>query len=374
MTRIIEAEIFKHAYNMRGYKLATGVIDFVYPVLLKLTDSDGRFGWGEANPEQPFTIEDADDTIAALRRLLPIVLMEEDQTPLHIDERLSNEGRDEDLMAKAAINVALMDLEGKRRGLPVAKLLGDVIRQSMPVSHPLGNGTAEDDIPIIDEVLKQRYVHFMLKMGMPEYSIAGEIERVAKLQKRYGDRITIKVDANTGWTREQALEFLKGVPNYPIFVEQPVAKHDLDGLAQLQASTNLRISVDESLTGMASAEAIIAKKAAKVFSIKISKNGGLLGAQALAQLAKRHGILCYPNSMSEGGIMQVASLHLTATVPNLVEAGGAFKSVLRLDGDVTNFHTFIRDGVVHLPKGPGLGIQVDEERLRRSASVSWRLG
>jgi L-alanine-DL-glutamate epimerase-like enolase superfamily enzyme len=72
--------------------------------------------------------------------------------------------------------------------------------------------------------------------------------------------------------------------------------------------------------------------------------------------------------------MQVASLHLTATVPNLVEAGGAFKSVLRLDGDVTNFHTFIRDGVVHLPKGPGLGIQVDEERLRRSASVSWRLG
>ena len=219
MFRITKAEIFKHAYNMRGYKLATGVLDFVYPVFVKLTDSRGNVGWGEANPEQPFTIEDADGTIAALERLLPIVLKAEDPSPHIIDDRLSSERPEEDLMAKAAINVALMDLEGKRRGLPVALLLGDIIRSSMPVSHPLSCGTAEDDIPVIDEVLKQGYVHFMAKMGMPGYPVAGEIERVSKLKERYGDRITIKVDANTGWSREQAREFVDGVDNYPIFIE-----------------------------------------------------------------------------------------------------------------------------------------------------------
>ena len=142
-------------------------------------------------------------------------------------------------------------------------------------------------------------------------------------------------------------------------------------MAGLQASTDLNISVDESLTSMASAEAIIAKKAAKVFSIKISKNGGLLGARAMYERASQNGIVCYPNSMSEGGTMQAASLHLVATRPNLVAAGGAFKSVLRLDGDITNFHSFIRDRIVHLPTGPGLGIEVDEARLQSSASF-WK--
>lgn len=224
---------------------------------------------------------------AALERLLPIVMGEEDATPLRIHERLSKERPDEDLMAKAAINVALMDLEGKRRGVPVAELLGEVIRQSMPVSHPLNNGTADDDIPVIDEALKQGYFHFMLKMGMPEYSAAGEIERVAKLHEYYGDRIRIKVDANTGWTLEQAFEFLQGVGPHVIFVEQPVGKYDIDGMTKLQAGTDLQISADESLAGVTSARAIIAKKAARGFSLKISKNGGILGAQEIARLAER---------------------------------------------------------------------------------------
>jgi muconate cycloisomerase len=368
VARIIKAEIFKHAYDMRGYKLATGVLDKVYPVLLKLTDSDRAFGWGEANPEQPFTVEDADDTIAALKRLLAIVMTEEDQSPIAVDQRLLRERPDKDLMAKGAINVALMDLEGKRRDLPVSALLGEIVRQSLPVSHPLSNGTADDDIPLIDRALSEGYVHFMLKMGMPGYPVSGEVERVARLQERYGNRITIKVDANTGWTREQAWEFLTGVSDYPIFVEQPLAKHDLEGMAVLQANTGLRLSVDESLTGMASAEEVVARHAARVFSIKISKNGGILRAQAIARMAEQNGILCYPNSMSEGGITQAASLHLAATLTNLVAAGGAFKSVLRLDGDVTNFHTFIRDGIVHLPEGAGLGIKVDEARLRSGTS------
>lgn len=374
MSRVVRAEIFKIQYDLGGYKLSYGVLNEVFPVLLMLTDDDGRVGWGEANPQQPFTKEDADDVIAALRdRLLPIVLGETDAAPSRINDRLAQERPEEDLMAKGAINIALMDLEGKRLGVPVAQLLGTVIRRSLAVSHPLNNGTAEDDIGVIDAKLKDGYHHYMLKMGMPSYPVAGEIERVATLQERYGDRITIKVDANTGWSRDQAREFLDGVSDYPIFVEQPLDKHDIDGMAQLQKSTSLLISADESLTGPASAQEIIDKGAARLFSIKISKNGGILTAQAIAKLAEENGILCYPNSMGEGGITQAASLHLSATLPNLVDAGGSFRSVLRLSGDKTNFHTFIHDGVVDLPTGPGLGIEVDEGKVRAGALASYRV-
>jgi L-alanine-DL-glutamate epimerase-like enolase superfamily enzyme len=375
MSPIVKAEIFKLRYDLGGYKLSYGTLTDVFPVLLKLTDCDGHVGWGEANPQQPFTDEGADEIIDVLKdELLPAVLREASAEPARIDELLDQVRPDRHLLAKGAVSIALLDIKGKRLGQPVATLLGDVIRDTIEVSHPLNNGTAEDDIAVIDAKMKEGYIDFMLKMGAPSASIADEIRRVAILDERYGDTVRFKADANTGWTRAQAAEFLAGVENSRLaFVEEPIAKGDIEGMAELQKNTRLLISADESLTGMASAQKIIERRAAKVFSIKITKNGGPLRAQALAKLANDNGILCYANSMGEGGITQAASLHLAATTPNLLNIGHSFRSVLRLTGDVTNFASFIRGGIVHLPTRPGLGIEVDEEEVRRVALASHAL-
>jgi L-alanine-DL-glutamate epimerase-like enolase superfamily enzyme len=74
-----------------------------------------------------------------------------------------------------------------------------------------------------------------------------------------------------------------------------------------------------------------------------------------------------------GGITQAASLHLASTIPNLLNIGHSFRSVLRLTGDCTNFASFIRAGRVSLPAGPGLGIEVNEDSVRRSALESYRV-
>ncbi|RVT93524.1 enolase C-terminal domain-like protein [Sphingomonas crocodyli] len=375
MPRIITADVFKLRYDLGGYKLSYGPLTDMFPVLLKLTDSDGNVGWGEANPQQPFTEEDADEVIQVLKdELLPILLAEQDCEPAEIDGLLDKVRPEKHLLAKGAVSIALLDIKGKRLGVPVANLLGQVIRTSLPVSHPLNNGTAEDDIAVVDAKLKEGYVDFMLKMGAPSSTIADEIKRVAILDERYGKSVRFKADANTGWTREQAAEFLAGVENSLLaFVEEPIAKGDIDGMAELQKNTSLLISADESLTGMASAKRIIEQRAAMVFSIKITKNGGPLRAQALANLAKDNGILCYANSMGEGGITQAASLHLAVTTSNLIDIGHSFRSVLRLTGDVTNFASFIKNGIVYLPEGPGLGIIVDEDKVRQNALVSHHL-
>lgn len=370
MTKIVRAEAFQIPYRLQGYKLSFATITDVTAVLLKLSDSDSNVGWGEANAQQPFTDESPEDVFQVLNdELLPIVLNAEHAEPAFIDGLLDDVRPRKHYMAKGAVSMALLDLKGRNLGLPMANLLGGAIRQSLQVSHALNNGTAEEDIAVIDAAINDGYIDFMLKMGTSP--IPDEIRRVAALEERYGHRVRFKADPNAGWSREEAREFLDGVKqSHLAFVEQPIAKDDIDGMAALTRATPLLISVDESLTGMDRAVEIVSKRAANVFSIKSSKNGGPLRAKALSELARKNGIDCYFNSMLEGGISQAASLHHAVTTPNVLDIGHAFRSTLRIDGDVTNFASYIRHGIVYLPKGPGLGIAVDESKVRRNASAS----
>lgn len=376
MVPVVAAEVFEiQAAFATPYKLSKtyGTLATTRAVLLKLTDADGVAGWGEANPMQPFTAESPADAAQALRQtLLPSLLGAARPEPGRVDAQL-DALLPENLCAKGAVSMALLDLLGKRLGVPVATLLGGALRDSLPVLWPLGSGSAEDDMRVIDERAAQGFSSFMLKMGSG--AVRDEVRRVAALEARYGERVALIADANQGWTRDEAREFLCGVAGSRLaFVEQPLAKDDLEGMAAIASASTLPISADESLTGLAEAARIARLGAASVFSIKSSKNGGPLRAQRIAAVAQAFGIRCYMNSMLEFGITQAASLQHAVTVPNLFDAGHAFMSTLRLAEDPTDFSSLVRDGVVHLPHAAGLGVAVDEAHVRRMASASALLG
>lgn len=114
--------------------------------------------------------------------------------------------------------------------------------------------------------------------------IQDEIKRVADLEARYGDALAFIADANQGWNYDQALEFQDGVKgSHLAFVEQPVVRDDISGMASLARATDLPLSVDESLIGLTAAAEIASLGAASIFSIKCSKNGGPLRAQRIPQ-------------------------------------------------------------------------------------------
>lgn len=373
---IVAAQVFEvQAAFATPYKLskAYGTLASTRAVLLKLTDADGMQGWGEANPMQPFTTESPREAARTLKdTLLPALLTAEFHSPGHADRVLDDLLADH-LCAKGAVSMALLDLMGKRLNAPASTLLGGAIRVCLPVLWPLGTGTAEDDMAVIDERAAQGFSSFMLKMGSAPPR--DEIRRVAVLEARYGDRLALIADANQGWSRDEAHEFLAGVRGSRLaFVEQPLEKADVDGMALLARASALPISADESLTSLDEAARIASLGAARVFSIKSSKNGGPLRAQRIANLAQGFGIRCYMNSMLEFGITQAASLQHAVTIGNLVDAGHAFMSTLRLAEDPTNFSSFVRDGFVHLPDAAGLGVQVDESHVRRMAADSFSLG
>lgn len=371
---VLTAEAFEiEAAFATPYKLSHGTLARTRAVLLKLTDADGFEGWGEANPDRAFTGESSGDEMRALQEpLLPAVLASDRPEPRAIDVLL-DALLPKHLSAKGAVSMALLDLLGKRLRVPVATLLGGALRKSLPVLWPVGNGTAEDDIRVIDERVAQGFSSFMLKMGSA--SVTDEIKRVAALEARYGNRLRLIADANQGWSRDEARAFLEGVSeSHLAFVEQPLRKEDLEGMAFLHSASTLPISADESVADLEDAGRIASLGAADIFSIKSSKNGGPLRAQGIAAVAAAFGIRCYMNSMLEFGITQAASLQHAVTVTNLVGVGHAFMSTLRLVEDPTDFSSFVRAGVVHLPERPGLGVQVDEAHVRRMAVAGFSLG
>jgi len=125
---------------------------------------------------------------------------------------------------------------------------------------------------------------------------------------------------------------------------------------RLKAYSDVPISADESLFTIHDAVELIRKKAVDVFSIKITKHGGIYKAKEIVTLAKNFGIKCLMNSMLEEGVAQAASLQLGISSSNLVDFGHAYFSPLRLDDDITNYSELIGNGWVNITKRPGLGI------------------
>ena len=363
--RVVSAQLFEvRSALVKPYRMSSGAWFSAQAVLLKLTDADGMVGWGEANPEETFSGESPRSVRLTLERtLLPAVLASKSPLPAQMDLELDAlvPGN---LCAKGAISMALLDLLGRRLNVPVSTLLGGALRSSLPVLWPISNGSAADDIAVIDERIEQGFTTFMLKMGMEP--ALHEIQRVASLEDRYGDRIKLIPDANQGWSRNEARLFLEGVnPQRIVFVEQLLEQKDLAGMAELVTVSDIPLSADESVIELNDAARIAEMGAASVFSLKSSKNGGPLRTQRVAAVAEAFGIRCYMNSMIEFGISQAASLQHAVTIRNLVDAGHAFMSTLRITEDPTDFSSFVRDGIVHAPNLPGLGIQVDEAHVQR---------
>ncbi len=150
-------------------------------------------------------------------------------------------------------------------------------------------------------------------------------------------------------------------------VEQPVPAWDREGMSQLQASTTTAISADESLHSLGDAADLVRRDGARIFSLKTGKCGGLFRTRQIATVAEAAGRRCFVNSMIEMGVSVATSLHLAATLPNLVDHGHALMSNLRIKQDILLDGSFDYDGrdILVPTECAGLGIQIDEDELER---------
>jgi L-alanine-DL-glutamate epimerase-like enolase superfamily enzyme len=329
-------------------------------VIVRLTLANGIIGWGEADPGGiNFDGETTASVVQTLQGRAPQMLGQK------VDHWVAScEGREFNGAAAAAIDVACYDALGRATEKPVCRLLGEPCHDGIPVLWPTSSGSADDDLAIIADYQCRGFNTYMLKMG--DKPISDDIARIKAVIANLPEGVRVMVDANQGWSREEALRFAAETCELPlILIEQPVPAADYESLRMVRKAAGCPVSVDESIQKAGDTEAILEAEAADIFSIKISKNGGLSNSQAIATTAGKAGKKVLMNSMIELGITQAASLHLGSTLDNLVDCGHAYMSTLRMADDITDFSSWIEQGIARLPDLPGLGVEVSMEKIRQ---------
>ena len=328
--------------------------------LLRLTLSSGVVGWGEADPGGiNFDGETMDSVSKYLASHAPQMIGQCVQE--WVDQA---RGREHHGAGAAAIDVACYDALGRARQVPVYRLLGRQCHEQIDVLWPTSSGSADDDLSVIGDYHGRGFNTYMLKMG--DRPVSEDILRINEVMQRLPDGVAVMVDANQGWEREEALEFARETASLPlILIEQPVHASDHEGLKMIREVAGCPISVDESVVNPDDAAAILDADAADVFSVKISKNGGLANSLSIARAARDSGKRVLMNSMIELGITQAASMHLGCTLDNLMDCGHAYMSTLRMADDVSDFSDWIRQGVAHIADAPGLGINISMRKIQQ---------
>lgn len=351
---------------VRPYPLSKvyGTLTHAQAVVLRLTCAGGLEGWGEADPQPPFTEEWPDGVMLYLSELAAPRLLGRDA----LDRAMLSAELDAvsagNPTAKGAVDMALHDLAGKHAGVPVSQLLGGALRDRIPALWPLGSGTLEESLEVVEEKRAEGFRTFMVKTGSRD--VAEDAARCLALIERYHPEIRFIADANQGWSEAEAVRFAELIGAAPLdLLEQPVARANLEGMKRVREAALCPVSADESVFTPGEAAKLAAACAVDVFSIKPSKNAGLAPSRKIASLAEGHGLDVLMNSMIEFGITQAASLQLGITLPNLMDCGHAYMSTLRIKEDPTDFSALVRDGTAHAPAAPGLGVAVDPDHLAR---------
>lgn len=352
--------------TIRPHVLAMATMHSQTICLVRITCSDGIVGIGEATtigglaygPEAPETIKLAIDTYFA-----PLLENRDATRPAAAMALLARHivGN---TFAKCAIETALLDAQGKRLGLPVSELVGGRRVDALPVLWTLASGDTSRDIAEAEQMLGMgRHNAFKLKIG--KRPLAQDVAHVGAIKAALGDRASVRVDVNMAWDEATARRGLAMLADVGCdLVEQPIIRHNRDGMARLVAMGLIPVMADESLTGPASAMDFARSAAADVFAVKIEQSGGLDAARAVAQIGHAAGIALYGGTMLEGAIGTIASAHAFATFPAL-EWGTELFGPLLLTEEILEEPLVYRDFSLAVPNGPGLGIAIDEERVAR---------
>jgi len=264
--------------------------------------------------------------------------------------------------AKATIEMALYDALGKTYNVPVHQLLGGLYTDKIPVRWALASGTQEGDIrEAKDYVSSGQYMNFKIKSG--KESPEDDAKRSIRIAEGLRGHSTIGIDPNGSWNRLTAIKWMDAFFEAGIdFLEQPLPPEDIDGLAQLSAMKRVPVMADESLATVQDAIRLSKEKAADIFSLKIHKSGGMKNTLKIAGIAEAAGISCFGGTSLESSIGTAACLHTYASIPNLDFGCESFGPAWLADDPVTN-PLLIKDGFIHIPEKPGLGIELDEEKV-----------
>lgn len=312
-------------------------------VNVRLTGSDGSYGFGEAAPLPDYDGPDLETVIAALDAYRPVI---EASDELNGAQLLDACRQQRDLpQALAAIDLALWDRAGRRTGRPIAELLVDDPAASVPVNATLSAldraGAAEQAAAAVAE----GFGCLKLKVGTGD-----DAGRVAAVRAAAGPEVALRLDANGAWSVEEAVRAIEALsPAGLELVEEPA--HGLREVREVRERVAVRIAIDET----AAEPGALGAGVADAVCLKVSRCGGIASLLAAATLVRASGAEVYVASTFDGPLGVAGALHAAAA---LASRGPVPPCGLATLGLFEGFENPLpaHAGAIALPTGPGLGV------------------
>jgi o-succinylbenzoate synthase len=258
-------------------------------------------------------------------------------------------------MAKAALEMAILDAELRAAGVSLARHLG-AVHERIPSGVSVSiYDTVDELLTAVGGYLEAGYVRIKLKIEP-----GADIDRVRAVREAFGDDVPLQVDANTAYTRADTRHLARLDEFGLLLIEQPLPEDDIIGHAQLAAAIETPVCLDESIVSARSAADAIALGATSIVNVKAGRVGGYLEARRVHDVCRANGVPVWCGGMLETGIGRAANAALAAlpgfTLPGDVSASNRFWA-----RDIVTEPIEVVDGHVAVPTGPGLGVELDHE-------------
>ncbi len=374
MSRISGFEVFAVDLPFRRpFKHAAAERESSYSIFLKCRTDTGTVGFGECLPRDYVTGESRGAAFRLLRdHILPRLIGKEFQCMEDLESfLLACDGKTPGWVPPdvpqtatwAAVDLALTDTFGREFQVPALGANPPPLPANFRYSGALSSDRGVR--LVLRGLIKRLYGIRQVKLKVDSVPDEGTVHTVRRIFGRNGD---IRVDANMAWTLEQALDAMDRFAQYGVrSFEQPLRADDIEGMATLVARTGLGVMADESLNDRESLERLIRARACTAVNVRISKCGGLTASMARAREALDAGLVLQLGcQVGESSLLSAAQLALARHVQPVTYAEGCFGHFLLREDPVSPALQFGYAGrPPAAPAGPGLGVSVNEDILRR---------
>ncbi len=363
--RITQIEIYQSKIKLKKpFIISLGVMAYSENLIVVIRTDSKIIGFGECSPFKTIHGESMDTGFIVASYFAKELI---GKNPLEIENclMLMDTIIHGNPSIKSAFDIALFDIASQNASLPLYSFLGGRKNKTITTDYTISLNNKEEMVEDALQILKNGFKIIKVKLGDSKDK---DVERIRSIRKAIGNEITLRIDANQGWTFETAIETLIALAPFNIqHCEEPIPKWDFMNLPAIKKNSPIPIMADESCFSHHDANRLIGLDACDSLNIKLGKSAGIFGAKKIIDLADKAGIKMQVGGFLESRLGFTASAHMALTSNNIIHYD--FDTPLMfVDDPVVGGITYGKNGHVAVPEIPGLGATIDQSYLNQLPS------
>lgn len=366
MLAISKIDLFPLSIPLKApFITSLGSLDAVESVIVRMTTKDGHVGWGECNPFWSINGE-TQETCMSVGKYLAKALIGQDPSDIEGAHRIMDRLIFGNNSIKSAFDIACHDIAAQVAGKPLFEFLGGSVGRELITDYTVSIATPEKMASDAKDIVRKGFTVIKVKLGSD-----GDVDiaRILAIREEIGIEVPLRIDANQGWSPEQAILVLNALGDANIqHCEEPIPRWQFMEMRRVKDASPIPIMADESCCDHHDAERLIALRACQRFNIKLGKSGGLFKARKIIALAEAAGMEVQIGGFLESRLAWTAAAHLALT-SDAVRYCDMDTPLMFTEDPVEGGILYSDGGRIAVPSTIGLGASVTPRFLRNVVEV-----